>query len=192
MKLDPKLSKALHACIAAFLAWAIIGIFLNSKELSSVSVSLLPGRVEHKDKTLLGVEQKRRGRRLSTKTTLQGSGLDRPRYHREHADRQWPYLHPERFHSHSHHPRSTPARPRQARERRARPRPAGQRPVSRSQLQHPNRVHFQSRSRLPLVLRNARRPRHPHRHRRRRLPRHLFQAQLAAPSLRPLGQRPLL
>lgn len=55
MKLDPKLRKILNACIGAFFAWAIVGILLNSKELSSVSVSLLPSGVEHKDKTLLGV-----------------------------------------------------------------------------------------------------------------------------------------
>ncbi len=55
MKRDPKLRKTLHACIAAFLAWATVGILINSKELGSVSVSLLPHGVEHKDKTLLGM-----------------------------------------------------------------------------------------------------------------------------------------
>ena len=55
MKLDPKLRKILNACIAAFVAWAIVGILLNSKELSSVSVTLLPDGVEHTDKTVLGV-----------------------------------------------------------------------------------------------------------------------------------------
>lgn len=55
MKLHPRTRKLLNASIGAFLAWAIVGILLNSKELSSVTVSLLPGGVEHKDKTLLGM-----------------------------------------------------------------------------------------------------------------------------------------
>lgn len=55
MKLDPKARKILNACIVAFFAWAILGVLLNSKELSSVSVSLLPNGVEHKDKTVLGM-----------------------------------------------------------------------------------------------------------------------------------------
>lgn len=74
MKLDPKVNKILNACILGFVAWAIVGVFRNSTQLSTVSVILLPDGVEHVDKTFLkiGEADKAADYQLRVRSTKEG------------------------------------------------------------------------------------------------------------------------